>query len=221
MILYEGVTKKYPKSDEPALDNVTISVEPGEFVTIVGRSGAGKSTLLKLFIAEEHPTEGQVSFKNEVIHDLPSSLKNKFRQSVGMIFQDFRLIPTKTARENIEAAMHVAGRTDNEIQTDIPYVLDLVGLGHRANHFPHELSGGERQRLAIARAIINQPEVILADEPTGNLDKETAREVIDILRKINQLGTTVIVASHNNDVIERGGKRIIELDKGRIVRDES
>lgn len=221
MILYDGVTKRYPKNSAPALDAVTLKIEPGEFVTIIGKSGAGKTTLLKLFTAEEHPSEGSIAFKEEIVHELPGSLKNKFRQSVGVVFQDFRLIPTRTARENIQMAMHAAGRSDEEIEADIPYVLELVGLSERAEHFPDELSGGERQRLAIARAIINQPEVILADEPTGNLDPETAKEIIDILKKINDLGTTIIMASHNKDMIARVGKRIVELEKGRIIRDES
>ena len=181
MIYFDKVTKKY--GDTAALEEVTLSVAPKEFVSIVGHSGAGKTTLLKLLLAEERPTKGAVFFESVDINDLPSSALHHYRRKIGMVFQDFRLIPNKTAYENIAFAMEAAGRSDDEIATDVPYILELVNLADKAKHFPDQLSGGEKQRIAIGRAIINQPELIVADEPTGNLDPINTYEVVEILKK--------------------------------------
>ena len=219
MIYFNNVTKKYI-DEVPSLEDVTISIAPGEFVSIVGHSGAGKTTLTKLILAEEKPTAGSVCFESVDIHRLSSRELTKFRRKVGVVFQDYRLLPNKTAYENIAFAMEATGKTDEEIATDVPHVLDLVDLANRMTHFPHQLSGGEKQRLAIARAIITQPELIIADEPTGNLDPMNTNEVVQILKKINDLGTTVILTTHNRSVVEFVGKRVITLERGRVIRDE-
>ncbi|MGB4076799.1 MAG: cell division ATP-binding protein FtsE [Minisyncoccia bacterium] len=219
MILFDKVTKHY-KDGTPALDDVTLSVAPKEFVSIVGHSGAGKTTLLKLLLAEEKPSEGSVYFEEVNVHDLPTSALHHYRRKIGTVFQDFRLIPTRTAYENIAFAMEAVGKSDEDIASDVPYILDLVDLGGKANHFPNQLSGGEQQRVAIGRAIINQPDLIVADEPTGNLDPLNTYEVVDILKKINELGTTVIITTHNKGVVDAMGKRVITMDKGRVVRDD-
>lgn len=219
MIYFNNVTKKY-KDETMSLDNVTLTVAPGEFISVVGHSGAGKTTLTKLILAEEKPTEGTVCFESTDIHNLSSRDLTRFRRKVGTIFQDFRLLPNKNAYENIAFAMEAIGATDEEIAADVPHVLDLVDLSHRMNHFPHQLSGGEKQRLAIARAIITQPELIIADEPTGNLDPLNANEVVEILKKINKLGTTIILTTHNKNVVDSIGGRVITLEKGRVIRDD-
>lgn len=219
MIYFDKVTKEY-KDGLKVVDEVTLTVEPREFVSVVGHSGAGKTTLLKMLLGEEEPTEGTVFFGSADVHKLDKEKKNLFRRKVGMIFQDFRLLPNKTAYENVAFAMEAAGRTDEEIASDVPHVLELVDLGDKMNHFPHELSGGEKQRLAIARAIVNQPDLIIADEPTGNLDPTNTYEVVQILKKINELGTTIILTTHNKGVIESVGRRVITMDRGRIVKDD-
>lgn len=219
MIYFNNVTKVYP-GNSMSLEGINLSVSNGEFVSIVGHSGAGKTTLTKLILAEERPTEGTVFFESLDIHKLKSSDLTKLRRKIGVVFQDFKLLPNKTAYENIAFAMESAGKTDEEIRSDVPHVLELVDLSSRMMHFPHQLSGGEKQRLAIARAIINQPELIIADEPTGNLDPVNTYEVVQILKKINDLGTTIILTTHNRGVIESIGKRVITLDRGKIVRDD-
>jgi len=218
MIYFNNVTKKY--KDNMSLEDVTFSIAQGEFVSIVGHSGAGKTTLTKLILAEEAPTEGTVFFESTNIHTLSNRDLTNFRRKVGIVFQDFRLLPNRTAYENIAFAMESTGKSDIEIMEDVPHVLELVDLANRAFHFPHQLSGGEKQRLAIARAIITSPELIIADEPTGNLDPTNATEVINILKKINDLGTTVILTTHNKSVIDQLKKRVITLQDGRIIRDE-
>jgi cell division transport system ATP-binding protein len=218
MIYFNNVTKKY--KDNMSLEDVTISIGSGEFVSIVGHSGAGKTTLTKLILAEEYPTDGTVFFESTNIHRLSGKDLTNFRRKVGVVFQDFRLLSNKTAYENIAFAMEATGKNDEEIAEDVPHVLDLVDLTHRASHFPHQLSGGEKQRLAIARAIITQPELIIADEPTGNLDPVNATEVINILKKINDLGTTVILTTHNRSVIDQVKKRVVTLENGKVVRDD-
>ncbi|MEK7586025.1 MAG: cell division ATP-binding protein FtsE [Patescibacteria group bacterium] len=218
MIYFNNVTKKY--TDNMSLDNVTISISSGEFVSVVGHSGAGKTTLTKLILAEESPTEGTIFFESTDIHKLSNKDLTNFRRKVGVVFQDFRLLPNKTAYENIAFAMEATGKDDEEIAQDVPHVLELVDLANRATHFPHQLSGGEKQRLAIARAIITQPELIIADEPTGNLDPVNTNEVINILKKINDLGTTVILTTHNRNVIDQVKKRVITLENGRVIRDD-
>ena len=218
MIYFDKVTKKY--KDNASLEDVTLSIAPGEFVSIVGHSGAGKTTLTKLILAEESPTSGVVSFESTDIHKLSKRDLMNFRRKVGVVFQDFRLLQNKTAYENIAFAMEATGKTDEEIMEDVPHVLELVDLTNRAFHFPHQLSGGEKQRLAIARAIITQPDLIIADEPTGNLDPANAEEVINILKKINDLGTTVILATHNKDLVDGIKRRVVTLENGRIIRDD-
>ncbi|MDA8611453.1 cell division ATP-binding protein FtsE [Candidatus Pacebacteria bacterium] len=220
MIYFDNVSKKY-KDDTIALESVDLKVEPGEFVSVVGHSGAGKTTLIKLLLAEETPSEGGVFFESANIHKLKNKQISKFRQKIGTIFQDFRLIPNRTIFENIAFAMEAAGRTDEEIRSDVPHVLELVDIGHKAWNFPHELSGGEQQRVAIARAIVNQPDLLIADEPTGNLDPINTHDIIQILKKINDLGTTVILTTHNKGVIDSLERRVITLEDGKIVRDDS
>lgn len=219
MIYFEKVSKIYPDKSH-ALDSVTFSVEPKEFTTIVGHSGAGKTTLLKMLIAEDRPTHGSIFFESKNIHKLGKSEINKLRRRIGTVFQDFRLIPNKNVYENIAFAMEAAGRTDEEIEADVPHVLDLVDLGKKIWNFPNELSGGEKQRVSIARAIVNQPDVIIADEPTGNLDPLNTFDIVQILKKINDLGTTVILTTHNKGVIDSLKKRVITMENGRIIRDD-
>jgi cell division transport system ATP-binding protein len=222
MIYFDKVSKVYGNGVKSiALNGVTLSVDPGEFVSVVGQSGSGKTTLLKMLLAEEKPTEGAVFFESTDVHGLPRSALSEYRRRFGTVFQDFRLIPTKTAYENISFAMEAAGRTDEEIHTDVPHILELVDLAEKADNFPHELSGGERQRIAIGRAIINQPNVIIADEPTGSLDPLNTYGVVQILKKINELGTTVIMTTHNKGVVENVGKRVLTMENGEIVRDSS
>ncbi len=219
MIYLNNVTKKY-YGDEPSLVDVTLTISSGEFVSVIGHSGAGKTTLAKLILAEEKPTSGTVFFESLDIHQLSSRELTQFRRKVGVIFQDFRLLPNRNAYENIAFAMEAVGKDDAEIANLVPHVLALVNLSDRTFHFPHQLSGGEKQRLAIARAIITEPELIIADEPTGNLDPTNAADVINILKKINDLGTTVILTTHNPSIIESLGKRVITFDKGKVIRDE-
>ncbi|MDP2789447.1 MAG: cell division ATP-binding protein FtsE [bacterium] len=219
MIYFNNVFKVYNK-DLTALDDVTLTVVAGEFLSVVGHSGAGKTTLAKMILADEHPSDGTVFFESVNVHKLKSDDLTKLRRRIGIVFQDFKLLANKTAYENIAFAMEVAGKTDEEIKSDVPHVLELVDLANRVLHFPHQMSGGEQQRLAIARAIINQPDLIIADEPTGNLDPVNAHEVIQILKKINELGTTVILTTHNRGVIDSIGGRVITLEKGKIIRDD-
>lgn len=219
MIYFDNVSKVY--SDQSvALQEVTFTIEPKEFVSIVGHSGAGKTTLLKMILAEEQPSSGTVFFESSNVHHLRRSAINKYRRRLGMVFQDFRLLPNKTAFENIAFAMEAAGKTDEEIEADVPHVLDLVDLGHKMWNFPHELSGGEKQRVAIARAIVNQPDIIIADEPTGNLDPINTYDIVQILKKINDLGTTIVLTTHNKGVVDSIGKRVITMDRGKVVRDD-
>jgi cell division transport system ATP-binding protein len=217
MIYFNNVSKVY--KDAVALDDVTITIDGGEFVSIVGHSGAGKTTLTKMILAEESPTGGTVFFESTNVHKLKNSELTNLRRRIGVVFQDFKLLPNKTAYENIAFAMEAVGKNDEEIASDVPHVLELVDLTHRINHFPSQMSGGEKQRLAIARAIINQPELIIADEPTGNLDPINTHEIVQILKKINDLGTTVILTTHNKGVIDSVGKRVVTMENGKIVRD--
>lgn len=219
MIYFDRVSKSY-NDKSVALEDVTLSFGPKEFVSIVGHAGAGKTTLLKMILAEEAPTSGVVFFESSDVHKIPRSRLHTLRRKIGTVFQDFRLIPNKTAYENIAFAMEASGRADEEIAADVPHVLELVDLADKAWNFPGELSGGERQRVAIGRAIVNQPDVLLADEPTGNLDPINTYQVVEILKRINELGTTVILTSHNKGVVDSLGKRVITMDNGRVVRDD-
>jgi len=219
MIVFDRVSKVYPDSSV-ALEEISLSIEPKEFVSIVGPSGAGKTTLLKLFLAEERPTQGAVFYEAVNVHSLDKKAINDFRRKVGMVFQDFRLLSNKTVYENIAFTMEAAGRTDEEIETDVPHVLELVDLMPKIWNFPRELSGGEKQRVAIARALVNEPDIIIADEPTGNLDPANTYDVVQILKKINDLGRTVILTTHNKGIIDSLHKRVIAMDRGKIVRDD-
>lgn len=218
MIYFEKVSKIY-SDNSAALQEVSLSIEPGEFVSIVGHSGAGKTTLLKMLLVEEKPTEGRVFLESVDIHSLKRHEITNYRRRVGIVFQDFRLLSHKTVFENVAFAMEAAGRTDEEIESDVPHVLELVDLGRKFWNFPHELSGGEKQRVAIARAIVNQPDIVIADEPTGNLDPLNTYEIVQILKKINDLGTMVILTTHNKGVIDSLAKRVVSMEKGKIIRD--
>ena len=217
MIYFNNVSKAY--KDGLALDDITLKIVAGEFVSIIGHSGAGKTTLTRMIVADENPSQGTVFFESINVHELKSKDLTKLRRRIGVVFQDFKLLSNKTAYENIAFAMEAVGKTDEEIKSDVPHVLELVDLSSRLHHFPNQMSGGEQQRLAIARAIINQPELIIADEPTGNLYPINTHEIVQILKKINDLGTTVILATHNRGVIDSVGKRVVTMEKGKIIRD--
>jgi cell division transport system ATP-binding protein len=218
MLYFENVTKEY--AGIKVLDNINLSIEKGEMVSIVGHSGAGKTSLIKLLLAEEKPSKGSVSFHSTEVHALRGKHLNNYRRKIGVVFQDFRLLPGRTAYENIAFAMEAAGKSDKDIKADVPHVLDLVDLKGKMLHFPHQLSGGEKQRVAIARAIVNRPDIIIADEPTGNLDPVNTYDIVQIFKKINDLGTTVILTTHNKGVIDSIGRRVITMENGKISRDD-
>lgn len=219
MISFQNVSKEYNHSN-PALLEVSFKINPKEFVSIVGRSGAGKSTVVKLLIGEEKPTKGRVIFGHYDVGQLGPKELPQLRRHIGVVFQDFRLLPTKNAYENIAFALEVAGKPQSEIDDLVQETLDLVGLGDKGGHFPKELSGGEKQRVAIARAMVNRPDVVVADEPTGNLDPFNSLEIVNLLTQINELGTTVILATHDRDIVNQLSKRVILLENGRMIRDE-
>ncbi|MBI4994782.1 cell division ATP-binding protein FtsE [Candidatus Peregrinibacteria bacterium] len=219
MIIFQNVTKNYNHS-MVALDKVSFKIQPGEFVSIVGRSGAGKSTVVKLLIGEEKPSKGQIFFNSYEINKLKFRELPEFRRHIGVIFQDFRLLTRKSVFENIAFALEVAGRPQKEIIEFVPQVLDMVGLKDKMANYPAELSGGEKQRVAMARAMINRPDVLIADEPTGNLDPFNTWEVIKLLMKINELGSTVILATHDKEIVNSLGQRVITLERGKIFKDE-
>jgi cell division transport system ATP-binding protein len=224
MIYFENVSKIYSSNGnyDPcvALDCINLRIKPQEFVSLAGPSGAGKSTLLKLLIGEEKPTEGKIMLDNQNLNLVSLKQLPEIRRKIGMVFQDFRLLGNRTAYENVAFAMEAAGDKNKEIEQDVPQVLDVVGLADKKDYFPHQLSGGEKQRVAIARALVHRPSVILADEPTGNLDLLNTWDIIKLLLKINELGTTIILATHDRDIINNLGRRVITLDKGRLIRDE-
>lgn len=219
MLFFDNVSKIY-NHNSVALKNVTLQIHPKEFVSLVGSSGAGKTTLLRLLTREEEPTEGKIFLDGLEISSVPKRDMHHVRRRIGIIFQDYKLLPTKTAYENVTFAMEAAGKDDAEIEEDVPQVLHLVGLADKMDNFPHQLSGGEQQRVAIARALVNRPDVLLADEPTGNLDPINTWEIIRLLQKINELGTTIIFASHNREIINAIEKRVIVLEKGEIISDQ-
>ncbi len=219
LVNFQNVSKVY-NSNSVALDNINLKIMKEEFVTVVGKSGAGKSTLLKLLIGEERPTKGRIFFEKQDITRLKYKDYPKLRRQIGMVFQDFKLLSDKTAFENVAFALEAAGYAPKEIKKTVPQMLQLVGLQDKMFNFPHELSGGEKQRVAIARALINKPDLLVADEPTGNLDPINTIEIIKLLLKINELKTTVILATHNKNVVDMLNTRVISLDNGRIIRDE-
>jgi len=218
LVYFKNVSKSYNGS--LILDNVTFTVETGEFVSIVGRSGVGKTTLLKMLIREELPTKGKIYFNDKEINKLKPQEVSLLRRKIGVVFQDFKLLPNKTAFENVAFAMEVAGDSEEAIKKDVPEVLKLVNLQNKADNFPYQLSAGEKQRTVIARALIQRPELILADEPTGNLDPINSWDIIKLLVKINELGTAVMLASHDKEIVNTLGKRVISLEDGKIIRDE-
>ena len=220
MILLSNVTKTYPNGSV-ALDDVSFFIERGEFVFIVGPSGAGKSTLIKLLMHEETPSSGQVIINNKDIGKLKRREVPYLRRSMGVVFQDFRLLSNKTVFENVAFAMDIIGASRKEIRKQVPNVLSLVGLSHKAKSYPKELSGGEQQRVALARALVNNPAFLIADEPTGNLNPKVAMEIMELLDNINKRGTTVIMATHAKDIVDTMKKRVIAIEDGKIVRDES
>jgi cell division transport system ATP-binding protein len=220
MIRFDGVTKIY-KGDVVALRDVSINVNKGEFVFIVGPSGSGKSTALRLLLREEAPTSGRIIVAGRDISRLSSWKVPQLRRNIGTIFQDYKLLPNKTVYENVAFAQEVIGRPRNVIDTQVPQILDLVGLSKKSTRFPNELSGGEQQRVSMARAFVNRPLILLADEPTGNLDPATTVGIMRLLDRINRTGTTVVMATHDQRIVDAMRRRVIELDRGHMVRDQS
>ena len=220
MIEFKNVTKIYSDGGVKAVDNVSFKIEKGEFVFLVGPSGAGKSTLTELIIKEELPTEGEITVCGFNLNELPKNKIPYLRRSIGMIFQDFRLLPNKTVYENVAFAMQVTGAQSREIRRSVPNVLAMVGLSGKAKMRPGQLSGGEQQRVSIARALVNKPPVIIADEPTGNLDPETAAEIMQLLEDVNKRGTTMLVATHAKEFVDNMQKRVLAVEHGVLVRDE-
>jgi cell division transport system ATP-binding protein len=220
MIRLDNVTKIY-KGDVTALKEASADIGKGEFVFLVGPSGSGKSTLIRLLNKEESPTEGEVWVAGKDINRLPSWKVPHLRRNIGCIYQDFKLLPTKTVYENVAFALEVIGRPRHVIKTQVPAILELVGLSKKIDNFPNELSGGEQQRVSIARAFVNRPLILLADEPTGNLDPATSVGIMRLLDRINRTGTTVVMATHDQSIVDTMRRRVIELDHGLIVRDQS
>jgi cell division transport system ATP-binding protein len=219
MIAFRNVSKIY-NGGVVALKNINFKIEKGEFISIVGQSGAGKSTLLKLVFAEEKPTKGTVFIKNKNINKIKNSELPILRRHIGVVFQDFRLLEKKTVFENVSFAMEVAGKSDSEIKEDVPQVLEIVGLADKTGNYTDELSGGEKQRVSIARALVHRPDIIIADEPTGNLDLVNTWDIIQLLLKINQYGTTIVLATHNREIVNLINKRVITIDRGKVTRDQ-
>ena len=219
MIQFENVTKIYDNGFH-ALNDISFTIEKGEFVFLVGSSAAGKSTIIKLIMKEEDATSGNILINGIDVCDLKRREVPYFRRTIGVVFQDFRLLPHKTVQENVAYAMEIIGAPNKEIRRNVPGVLSMVGLSHKAKMYPSQLSGGEQQRVAIARAIVNNPVVLIADEPTGNLDPDTAMEIMNILEDINRRGTTVVMATHAENIVNKMQKRVLVVEKGSIARDE-
>jgi len=219
MIEFKNVTKVY-ENRAVGVEDISFKINPGEFVSLVGRSGAGKSTIIKILIGEDTITKGKITFGSYRVDKLKDREFPQLRRQIGIVFQDFKLLPVKTAYENVAFALEVAGRPQSEIEEFVPQVLDMVGLSNKYESFPHQLSGGEKQRVAIARAMIHHPAVIIADEPTGNLDDLNSQEIIKLLMRINELGTTVILATHDKGIVNKLNERVISIVDGRIARDE-
>ncbi len=221
MIHFDSVTKLYPSQTAAALHDLSVEVEKGEFVFLVGPSGSGKSTFLRLVLKEERPTSGRIMVAGKDLHRLSNWKVPQLRRRIGTVFQDFRLLPNKTLFENVAFALQVIGKSRRQINRDVPAVLDLVGLDGKEDRLPDQLSGGEQQRVGIARAFVNRPLILLADEPTGNLDPGTSVGIMKLLDRINRTGTTVVMATHDQSIVDQMRKRVIELDGGRLVRDQS
>ncbi len=221
MIRIENVSKNYRGGGRPALADVSLEIEKGDFVFLVGASGSGKSSLLRLMLREDVPSTGAVYVLGENLVGIPSRRIPFFRRKLGVVFQDFRLLPNKTVAQNVAFSLEVIGKSAGFIQEAVPDVLRMVGLEEKANRLPSELSGGEQQRVALARAIVNKPALLLADEPTGNLDPKTSDEIMALIDRINQNGTTVVMATHDRGIVDRLQKRVIEMSEGRIVRDQA
>ena len=220
MISFTGVTKMYRGTTKPALDNVSLNVDKGEFVFLVGASGSGKSTMLRLALREEKATSGEIFILGQDVSTISPRKVPFYRRKLGVVFQDFRLLPNKSTYQNVAFALQATGKSRGFIQEAVPDVLKLVGLTGKENRLPHELSGGEQQRVAIARAVVNKPAIILADEPTGNLDPMTSQGIMALLERINASGTTILMATHDTMIVDRMNKRVVELRQGHIVRDD-
>jgi cell division transport system ATP-binding protein len=221
VIRFESVTKVYPTSTRPALENVTVEVDKGEFLFLVGQSGSGKSTFLRLVLKEEAPTSGEIWVAGKDLRKLSRRKVPALRRQVGTVFQDFRLLPNKTVHENVAFALDVIGKPRHTVAKVVPEVLSLVGLDGKENRRPDELSGGEQQRVAIARAFVNRPRVLLADEPTGNLDPTTSVGIMKLLDRINRTGTTVVMATHDANIVDSMRRRVVELENGHVTRDQN
>ena len=220
MIILDNVSKTYPGDKEPALDHVSLHIEPNEFAFIVGKSGAGKSTLIKMITKEEQPDEGQIIIGGIDLKYVKKRHIPNYRRRLGVVFQDFKLLPRRTVYENVAFALEIAGMSGKEIRETVPKVLELVDLLPQEKKFPSQLSGGQQQRVSIARAVARQPKILIADEPTANLDKLTTDEIIELLKKINDFGTTIMVTTHNENIVNNLGKRVITMKNGKIVDDQ-
>jgi cell division transport system ATP-binding protein len=220
MISVQNVTKKYRGTPRPALDQVSLEIEKGDFVFLVGASGSGKSSLMRLMLREDVPNSGSVHVLGENLVGLPARRVPFFRRKLGVVFQDFRLLPNKTVSQNVAFSLEVIGKSQGFIQEAVPDVLGLVGLSEKADRLPSELSGGEQQRVALARAIVNKPAILLADEPTGNLDPTTSQGIMDLINSINLAGTTVVMATHDRSIVDKMQRRVVELSSGQIIRDQ-
>jgi len=221
MIRFENVSKTYPRSSQPALRGVSLDIERGEFVFLVGQSGSGKSTLLRLILREERATAGNVLVAGRELSTLPNRKVPELRREIGTVFQDFRLLPNKNVFQNVAFALQVLGKSRHAVRAVVPETLEMVGLEGKEKRLPHELSGGEQQRVAIARAFVNKPAILLADEPTGNLDPTTSLDIVRLLDRINRTGTTIVMATHDDEIVDQLRKRVVELNKGELVRDQS
>lgn len=220
MILLDRITKTYPGDEEPVLDNISLHIEPHEFVFLVGKSGAGKSTLIKMITKEERPDSGKIIVGGIDLDFVKRRHIPHYRRRLGVVFQDYKLLPTRTVFENVAFALEIAGMGNREINKTVPKVLELVGLADKAQRFPTHLSGGEKQRVSIARSVARQPKILIADEPTGNLDKLTRQEIIELLQKINDFGTTLLVTTHDENIVNNLSKRVVTIKNGRIVNDQ-
>ena len=221
VITFDRVSKVYPaQSNRPALENISLQIFPGEFVFLVGHSGSGKSTLVRLIIRELRPTSGTITIANEDLGSMRNWRVPYLRRNIGCVFQDFKLLPNKTVYENVAFALEVIGKSRSVVRTQVPEVLRLVGLQDKLDKLPDQLSGGEAQRVSIARAIVNRPPLLVCDEPTGNLDPQTSRGIMDLLERINRTGTTVLVATHDREMVDNMRRRVIALDRGHLTRDQ-